>query len=72
MYQKTLSYIEEFHIITMLQNPDVVILRIRNKEEPNGMACCAEIGLQQMSVKFIEFHTYYSNSLLNCHYHPFT
>lgn len=55
----------------MLQHPDVVTLRIRNKER-NGMVCCAEIGLQQMLVKLLELHAYYSNSLLDCHYHPFT
>lgn len=50
MYKKILSYIEQFHIITTLQDPDVVTLWIRNKWEPSGIVCCAEIGLQQMSV----------------------
>lgn len=63
--KKPFPVLRNFILAPCYRHPDIVTLRMRNKEEPNGMACCVEIGFQQMSVKLIKLHAYYSNSLLD-------
>lgn len=69
--KKSFPILKNFILSPCYRYPDIVTSRTENKEH-NEMACCAEIGLQRKSVKLIKLHPYYSNSLLDCHYHPFT
>lgn len=63
MYQKIFSCIEEFRFSTMLQTSRHC--NLKNEKQKRTVAYCVEIGLQQMSVKLIKLHAYYSNSLLD-------